>query len=267
MKIKAVAGLVVGTVLMSGCVTLQVAQPTEEKITVEPFMISVPKSLENGDSLLKGVRLGSFQNTKWKQSIADFYSVQFKEVKASSELTTEICRGDLHRSGGRYQSCVYYDARVSVEEAQTGYRIAITPYRVRSVQGKNAIFLPIDLPKVSIKNWYAWVSSQTVFAKYKSTAQYAPESIKGNFDRNLKKNSWQKGKSDAALKQFKDNYVIRFDDKVETDIGAAFFPYRDGALVEALVVGKSFTKNGKTSQDWSAVLAKVTAKLDQIVKE
>ncbi|MDA3868741.1 MAG: hypothetical protein PF589_02060 [Gammaproteobacteria bacterium] len=150
---------------LTGCASFTVAPPTEENITAEPFTIKVPKNLNNNETQLKGVQLNSFTN-KWGRSpVRDFFSVTFKSNNDNSELITEACKGELHDSGLQHKSCLYFDSKVSINENDSFYLIEIKPFKKREVQGKNAIFLPIDLPVVNVDKLYEWLSKQSIALK------------------------------------------------------------------------------------------------------
>ena len=64
-----------------------------------------------------------------------------------------------------------------------------------------------------------------------------------------------------------DAYVIEEKDGTSTRVGAAFYPYRDGALVELVLLGRSRGSPATKSLDWAATLAAVKAKLDGIAND
>lgn len=257
--------LLIALFVLAGCAATSIAPPTESPLSGEAFVITVPKDLNNSiNSKLKGVRLGSFNNISGKSPIHKFFSVRFREN--GDELTTEICRGDLHDNGSTYKSCVYYDAHISVLENDLSFKVSLTPFRTRTAQGRNAIFLPIGLPKVNLNKWYGWISNQTVVTSHKATSKYRPESIKSNFDRKLLHYGSQR-QADAALKQFKDNYVIYLDHKSMAVVGTSIYPFRDGTLVEMYIVGRADTVSGLTSRNWTTALSSIKSKLDKVVRD
>lgn len=52
-----------------------------------------------------------------------------------------------------------------------------------------------------------------------------------------------------------------------TRIDTSIYPYRDGTLVELLIVGHSVKVNGNKTRDWNSLLTSVRAQLDAIFKE
>jgi hypothetical protein len=263
------------TCLATACAT--VSTPAESPLTDPPVIISVPKDLEGTSEPWKGLHFQTIDRTQAQEdilpgvhstanTIVDFFAVKFLEA-TPGQLTTSICRGEQHDDGHRYGSCVFYDARLAITEEPTQFRLVITPFRVRTEQGRNAIFIPIALPKVTVADWYRYVSTQSVAAHHKLTSKYGPESIKGNFDRRLSRSSDQDREADAALRQFKDTYVIEEKDGTTTRVGAAFYPYRDGALVELYLLGATRGQKSATSLDWAATMAAVKTKLDAIAND
>lgn len=111
------------------------------------------------------------------------------------------------------------------------------------------------------------MSEQSVTAKRKITSQYPPESIKGNFDRNLQHYSYQATTADGALKQFKDTYWIPFDGNVIAVIGASIYPHKNGTLAELYIEGRSKGTDGVRMRDWRGVIATTKARLDAVVAE
>jgi hypothetical protein len=252
--------------LLSGCGAtsfISVAPPSETAISATPFTIVVPKDIEGSAANLKGVQLSPFQN---RSGQLEFFSVQY-EQKQSNELTTSVCRGDAHNTGRKYQSCVHIDSQVSIQEHADSYEIIVNPIKSRSEQGRSAIMLPIALPDVDVNKWYAWTSNQTVAYKGKTTASFSPESIKGNFDRKLKRHSWGNSQADGALRQFKDTYIINLGDGMRAVVGAAFFPYRDGTMIEYYIKGEAGTQNGVTSRDWNKAISLARAEIDKVIKD
>lgn len=139
-----------------------------------------------------------------KLRFATLFSVRFHEATPSGVLTTEICRGDLHDSGKRFKSCLFYDSRIAIFEDTSSYWIIVTPYQFDTLQERNAVFLPIRLPDTNVNMWYEWISNHTIAVRHKATSQYSTESIKGNFDRKLTRFSFKEEQADVALNQFKD---------------------------------------------------------------
>lgn len=255
-----------GLLGLAGCAATSVAPPAESPLSGDPFTIIVPKDLNGStNGILKGVRLGSFNNVWGQSPIRSFFSVSF--VESATELTTEICRGDLHDHGSTFKSCVFYDSRITVSEEDNSFKITLTPYRVRVAQGRNPIFLPIGLPEVNLKKWYGWLSSQTVVTSHKATSQYGPESIKGNFDRKLQRYSRRELQADAALKQFKDTYVFNIDNNSTAVVGTSIYPYKNGTLVEMYIEGRGDTVDGLTIRDWTTSLTSLKKNLDEVVKD
>lgn len=266
MKSLNMMGTGVALLGLAGCASLAVAPPSEIRLNEQPFTITVPKSLNSSNSLLKGVNLGSFTNTGGKRPIRKFYSMSFKEDKNNSELVTEACKGDLHDNGLRYQSCIYFDSKVLVTDAGDSYKIEIKPYRKRLVQGKNAVFLPIALPVADVNKWNEWISKQTVSVNSEYSSKYSSESIKGNFDRNLSKYTWRSGESDAASKQFKDTYALSIDD-ANVKIGVSIFPYKNGSIAKTRIMAKYTNLKKESSIDWQTILKNVNNKLDDVVNQ
>ena len=252
--------------------------PSETSISnASPLTITVPKDLEGSDKTLKGIRFRSVDYTQQQgdilpgvhstaNTILDFFSVGFSEP-APGQLTTTMCRGEQYDDGHRDKSCVAYDARVVITEEADQSRIIITPIKMRAEQGRNGIFLPINLPKFDLSDWYRYVSDQLITAKYKVTSKYGPESIKGNYDRSLPKKQFSEGEADGALRQFKDAYLIDEKGEFKVIVRAAFYPYRDGSMVEFYLEGDSRDKKTITSVDWKAALASTKSKLDKIANE
>jgi hypothetical protein len=165
-KIIKLAVTIIFSTTISACAVLQTAPPSESSITASPFVVKVPKTLENNSGMFKGVSLGDFENRSRASSVHTFYSVNFIVDEPKSELETRACRGDYHPSTStRYKSCVSYYSTVSVEELSDHYLIEISPYKRRAVQGKNALFLPIKLPMVDVPQLYKWMSNQYVEKK------------------------------------------------------------------------------------------------------
>lgn len=271
MKLTKIFFLSIIILSFSGCALTTVAPPSESAISADAFEIIVPKNLiPINSSFLKGVKLNSFKNlskVKSNNEIKHFFSVDFKENIEESELKTEVCRGEIYSSGLIKKSCIFYDAKVTIQEQDSIYKIIINPYKMSVLQGRNILFLPIKLPEASLNDWYGWLLNQTVSYEYKKTSHFPPESIKGNFDRNLKKHIWKKGESDTGLRQFKDVYFLEFGQGSSMQIGASFFPYREGSLVELSLRGESGSVAGKKQQDWSDKINKAVALIDDTIKD
>ena len=261
--------------LGNACAT--VSAPAESPLDGAPIVIRAPKDLQHADDRWKGVHLESIDYTREQEDILpgvhstnnpirDFFSVHFTDA-TPGELTTTVCRGEQHPDGHRYRSCVFFDAHVVATEGPDDVRFVVTPWRRRTEQGRNAIFIPIDLPKATVADWYRYLSTQSVVSQHRITSKFSPESLKGNFDRRLPRQDEREREADAALRQFKDAYVIEEKDGTTTRVGAAFYPYRDGALVELVLLGRSRGGPTPTSLDWAATLAAVRAKLDGIAND
>jgi hypothetical protein len=271
-----------GLLVLFGCASMAGAcatagVPSESPVAAAaPVIINVPKDLEGTDRPLKGVQFNSIDRLMEQEdvighstanTIKDFFSVTFADG-ISGQLTTEACRGEHYQDGKRLKSCVAYDAQVTVSEQPDQFRIEITPVKMRTVQGRNPFGLPIKMPRMTLEDWYGYVSAQTVVSHQKITSKFGPESIKGNFDRRLKRRALEEGEANAALRQFKDTYVIEGKDGTATLVGASFFPYRDGALVELYLVGNTTDKTaGPQARDWNAAVASVKKELENVANE
>lgn len=256
---------------LAGCASLAVAPPSEVSLNEAPFTITVPKTLNRSDSLLKGVELGYLRKLGYLRNnvespVRTIYQVSFKEDKNNSELVTEACEGHLHYDGSIDQSCIYFDSKVLVTDAGDSYKIEIKPYRKRLVQGKDAMFLPIKLPVANVNKWREWISNQTVSVNSEYSSKYSTESIKGNFDRNLSKHTWKSGESDAASKQFEDTYALSIDD-ANVEIGVSIFPYQNGSLVKTRIKANATNFKEVSSIDWQTILNNVNDKLDNVVNQ
>jgi hypothetical protein len=253
--------------LLVSCAGGAITKPTETAVSDKPFVIEVPKGLTGEESLLKGVKINNYKRFKGKAPVLDFFSVNMIEHPDTSELTTEICRGDYYSSTRDYdKSCIFYDAKVSITEKTSSYTIVITTYKLRTKQGKNSLFFPIDLPKTGINRWYDWIARQTIEFSDKVTSRYPSVSIKGNFDRKFDKYPLTK-KSDADLKQFKDAYVLPTDGDTYVYVAAAFYPYREGSLVELEYRASDYNRNGGTSADWVSIVKKAKSAVKRVVSE
>lgn len=270
MRIVSTLLLALGLGTLYGCGTMGVAPQITETVSAEPFVAVVPKNLINKEaSLLKGLRLTPFKNKKdVGQPIETFYSVEFTENKEASQLETAVCRGDYHVSTqSTHSSCVYYDAKVSVSDLGESYKVSIEPFQVRTKKGKNAIFIPIKPPVVTMDMWYGWLSDHDVFVAHKAESKYSPESIKGNFDRKLENYLWGEGKKDAALRQYKTTYLMSLVGPLKAYVGASFYPYRDGTIVEFKVKGESKHEKGNKSVDWATGMNVALSTIDKTMKE
>ena len=244
-----------------------VAPPSEVSLDEEPFTITVPKNLSDGGSFLKGVRLRPFKDVERSGSVRNFSSVSFTTDEDNSELITAACEGDLHDNGSEYESCVYFDSKVLVEDTGNSYIIRIKPYRKRLVQGKSVILLPIELPRVNVANWRRWIAVQSVSISSEYTSEYSTESVKANFDRNLVKNNPNRvDESNAASKQFSEIYSVGIDG-ARLKVGISIFPYQDGSLVEARVSAEHRVLHSVNSIDWFSVLTDLNGRLSDIVAQ
>ena len=245
---------------LSGCAGMEASPPTETHIDANEFVINAPLSLlkSQSNALLKGFKPNSFRDVRGQSPIWSFYSVNFKEENNNSMLLTEICSGDLHDRGNVYKSCVFYESRVTVEENDSSQKIKIKPIKKRTVQGKNAIFFPIDIPSTDINKWYEYVSNQTIYFDLKYNTKYPVEALKANFDRKLDEYRWGNGESDVASKQFINSYELRLSNNASAIIGASFYPYQDGALVQIRVKASSALKTGEMFLDWSSIVQEIT---------
>lgn len=259
--------LLTASTLLASCAGGAKIKPTATALSDKPFVLEVPKGLTGEESLLKGVKIKDYKKFKRGEGVRDFFSVKIIEHPKVSELTTEICRGEYFPSARSYnKSCVFYDAKVSITENTASYTIAIAPYKLRSEQGRNALFFPIDLPKAGINQWYNWVARQSIHFSYEATSKYPSESIKGNFDRSFQKYT-SLGQKDAALKQFKDSYILPRVGDTHVSVGASFYPYREGSLVKSEFVAEDFDRNGKTVVDWVSVVNKAKSMVDGVVSK
>jgi len=252
---------------LAGCASRSVAPPSEIQINAEPFIIDVQKNVNNSDTLLKGVKLSSFTNTRGEAPIYYFYSVSFKQDIINSELITEACRGTLHSSGSKYKSCIYFYSKVKVSESNDHYEIEIKPTKKRLVQGHNAVFFPIDLPSANVDKLYEWISNQSVSINAEYTTEFPPESIKANFDRNLPKYTWERGESNAASKQYKDTYSLELNNNVSVKIGTSVYPYKNGSLIKTRIFANHKTMKNIQLVDWSKILQNVSKKIDLVVNQ
>jgi len=254
---------------LSGCQTVQnltaIAPPTETSIDGKVVTINVPKGINSSDSDFKGIFFQNAENSFYDQSgnILKYTSFNFQVVKPN-ELEQKVCKGEQMRNGQRYQSCIYLDSKFQIVDKHELYQIDIKPYRIRSVQGRDAIYLPIGLPKLSIDDWYSLFAKQRMSFVYKMTSTYSPESIKGNFDRKLERLNFERSSRDnAALRQYKDTYKINVASNVTVRIGASFYPYKNGTLVETYIDAESISGQ----PDWNVNTALIKSKLDQTIND
>jgi hypothetical protein len=260
--------------LTNACATASL--PAETALSAAPVTLRVPRDLEGGQEAWRGVHLEAIDRTQEQEDllpglhstnnpIRDFFSVSFTRV--AGDLVTRICRGEQYSDGARKGSCVFYDAHVELLEEPDAFRFTITPWRKRTEQGRNAIFVPIDLPKVELGDWYRYVTHQSAATHHKITSKFGPESIKGNFDRRLSRHDFGEAEANGALRQFKDTYLFERKDGSSARVGAAFYPYRDGSLVELYILGSTPGEPSASSRDWSALMSAVKSELDAIATE
>jgi hypothetical protein len=239
------------------------SKPAEYPISGAPVTLLVPKDLENAGTPLKGVELQSTDMPLERHGeIEDFVSVS--PELTPGQLTVTSCRGERHTSGSTYKSCVFVDARVEAAEEADQWRIVITPIRRREEPVRNPLFIPIDLPAVDLSTWYAYMSHQSVSTHYKLESQYAPEALKANFDRLLKQ--LNEGHSDGALRQFKHVYAVDSETSAFTSVGAEFFPYHEGSLVELRVFAKLDGAEAN-AVDWTSHFKLAKDRLEKIARD
>jgi hypothetical protein len=252
--------------------------PIEAPVTASSVTVTLPRDLEDSDGPLKGLNLlsidrvteqeGPFPGAHYtNNTIKDFFSVQ-STVSRPGQLTTRVCQGEQYDDGKREKSCVTYEARLTFEEAANQVRITLTPFKMVTQQGRNAIGVSEKLPRVDIADWYLFVTAQSVASRYKLTSKYGPESIKANFDRHLERHDFDDSAANAALRQFKDTYLVDAHDGTTARVGASFYPYRDGTMVEIYIsLAGEGGKGDAARRDWSASLSSLKAELDKIAND
>ena len=259
---------------VSGCKTFAVEKPKENNIDAGVFTIIVPKDLNNPEGLLKGVKFPEFraeQNySKGKfitsSSLNKFISGTYEENPTLSELKTSFCTVVRASSGRGYTSCEIYSTKVKIDDMESKYEIELKPYRLKKVQGRDPLFMPIEFPGIDIDKYFTWMTNEKASFNVELTSNYPVESLKGNFDRALGKLSVKKRATiDAALKQFKDLYKFSMPGKVDVYMGAQFFPYKNGSLVKLTVKAIRDAEKGVMSIDWVEIKSRITDKINSIV--
>jgi len=260
--------------VLAGCATARL--PAETPLTADALVVTVPRDVEDAGAPLRGIHFHPIDRVRAQDdilpgvhstanTIQDFFSVSF--VPGSGTLETRVCRGEQHADGHRYRSCVSFDARVAVADEPAQSRVVITPFRMRTEQGRNAIFIPIALPRVTLADWYRYITDQSVACRHKITSRFGPESIKGNYDRGLPHPEVTERDANSALRQFKDAYVIEGGAGTSLRVGMAFYPYRDGSLVDMYLVGRAAGRPTAAPIDWTDALTSGKSRLDAMASE
>jgi hypothetical protein len=232
-------------------------------VSSAPVTILVPKDVEGASSALKGIELQPAERTLNERE-RTFSSVDFDSQKPG-ELTVRNCRGERYSTGDKAQSCVSFDAHVDSREEPEQWRLTLTPTLRRDEPGHDALFLPIDLPKASLADWYYSVSHHGVEARYKIESTFPPEALKANFDRLLHR--VKPGEADGAIRQYHDVYALDLDQALNVRVGLSFFPYHTGSLAEVYLLGESAGAESSTAIDWTTRLRAAKERLEAIARD
>jgi hypothetical protein len=251
--------------LISGCMATKKPPQIELITNAESFEVILPLGAESEGTTGWNIDFRPFTNyTIAKGStIKDFYQITYNEVTSSSELTTNICRGQKFETGSVFKSCINYLADVKTTRSEDDLKVIITPKKeIKQVGG---FMMDISLPNVNISDYFGYLSSQEVTVRSKITSKYSSEAIKGNFDRLLKRHKWENGQADAAHRQFKDTYLMTLNNNTDVHISVGFYPYRDGSIVEFVATGISSKNNQTRSINWSTIFNEIEEKLKGVV--
>lgn len=239
-------------------------QPAEYPVSGTPVTLFVPKDLEGPRAPLSGVRLAPSRQIESRSndgSVEEFAAIDFPSAPAGM-LTVRHCRGDEHDTGSVYQSCVSFDASVTVVDEPEQQRLTVTPSVRREEPGRNALFLPISMPRVSLPDWYYDVSHHEVRVRHQIKSPFPSEALKANFDRHLRR--LEEGVADGATRQFEDAYGVDSGGGISTRVGVGFFPYQTGSLAEVMIVAEARGGEGGATIDWTTHLRGVKQQLEEI---
>jgi len=238
------------------------AGPADYPVSGTPVTLLVPKDLDGPQAPLAGVLLQPARQTESDNGdIEEFSAVDFPSAP-SGTLTVRTCRGDKHDTGSVYQSCISFDASVDVVEEAEQRRLTLTPSRRRDEPGRNALFLPISMPKMALPDWYYYVSHHEVRVKHQIKSPFPSEALKASFDRHLRR--LEEGVADGATRQFADAYGVGSGGSISTRVGAAFYPYQTGSIAEIVILAGARGGEASATIDWTTHLRGVKQKLEEI---
>jgi hypothetical protein len=258
-----IASITIGlTTLLAGCGATIEKTPPSPLANMDVFTIIVPKNADNTNTWNVNFKTFSHILNGSTQSIRKYYSAK-PALIGKDKLDFNFCNVEQFSSGSVFKSCITYTSDVVLKDLGESTQITIKP--TLRTESKDGFLIPISLPKVNHQDIYSYLSSHTISTSGKITSDFPSESIKGNFDRLASKYRWKEGEADAAHRRFKDTYIIRTSNGIEAIVGAGFFPYRKGSIVQYSVQGVSSSDNAIRTVDWKEAMDEITKTIENIV--
>lgn len=184
-------------------------------------------------------------------------------------ISTSMCQVKTFSDvAQRYESCLRIDARVAVVERPDARVVTFTPFRKRLEVGRTPIGVPVPVPDdAGFPRWYALIAAQTVAADYRFVSNFRTESLRANFDRNLRPLPNRMGRGHNAPGAVARSYRMELPAGAFAYVDVAFYPYQDGSLAEVHAIVNTPPDASSRSRDWTALMAGVKGRLEQIASQ
>ena len=159
-------------------------------------------------------------------------------------------------------------SNVTVDESQGKYQIDITPYQLQKKQGRDPMFMSIDFLDIDIDQYFAALTNQSIYYSEDITSNYPVESLKGDLDRNFKKQQFKRGvKISDGLEKYPNLYLVDLveNENVDVIIAVGFYPYKNGSIAKILVKPTRKAEKGVRSIDWVKIKSEISVLLSSAV--